>query len=511
MRLGNIVVLNYFGLGWATIMSLAFVPVYVELLGVEAFGIIGIYTLVQTWLALLDAGVRPMLSREMARWKSGVLDVSTARDLLRSAEILIAAIGSISFVAMFGLSGIVATKWLTTETLDPGAIHWALILMSGVVVLRLLESIYRSALIGLREQVWLSFATAILATLRYGGSVVILLTISETLYAFFIWQGTISLITLAAFSMRSWGALSGELSSGGRGRRPRFSTAALRNVKNFAAGMVLINLLVILSNQSDKIILSGLVSLEAFGYYALATTGASVLFILTTPITQAIYPTLVETMEAGDDARLRGAYRSARELLSALLAPLGIALIVFPELVLFAWSGQEDLSEATAQVLALLAGGYLSNALLQLPFYLQLASGRTRMLVLCFALSVACALPTFLWAIPRYGTAGAAAAWLAFQIVCLLTIAPIVHRKILGNEIQKCIFCGFLRPFLGPLLLLPLSLRFAPEENATQIQVLLFLTLFIGLGYATMLITCRPLRTAVGPWLARVQRSLAKP
>src|SRR3546814_10128943 len=72
-------------------MSLAFVPLYVDLLGVESFGIIGIYTLIQSWLALFDAGIRPMLSREMARWKSGILSGLAARNLLRSAEILILA------------------------------------------------------------------------------------------------------------------------------------------------------------------------------------------------------------------------------------------------------------------------------------------------------------------------------------------------------------------------------------------------------------------------------------
>src|SRR3546814_2836193 len=98
-------------------MSLALVPLYVYLLGVESFGIIGIYTLIQSWLALFDAGIRPMLSREMARWKSGILSGLAARNLLRSAEILILAIGIVSMVTMLGLSGIIAKRWLTTETL----------------------------------------------------------------------------------------------------------------------------------------------------------------------------------------------------------------------------------------------------------------------------------------------------------------------------------------------------------------------------------------------------------
>src|SRR3546814_13452078 len=85
--------------------------------------------------------------------------------------------------------------------------------------------------------------------------------LSRTIDAFFIWQGIISIISLVAFSFRTWSALSSDRS------HPQFSIAALRDVRNFAAGMVLINLLLLLSNPTDKIILSGLVSLTDFGYY----------------------------------------------------------------------------------------------------------------------------------------------------------------------------------------------------------------------------------------------------
>src|SRR3546814_11964704 len=88
MRLGKIVISNYLGLGWASILSLAFVPLYVDLLGVESFGIIGIYPLLQSLLALFDAGIRPLMSRVMARWKRGCMMVLDARIILRFAELL---------------------------------------------------------------------------------------------------------------------------------------------------------------------------------------------------------------------------------------------------------------------------------------------------------------------------------------------------------------------------------------------------------------------------------------
>src|SRR3546814_1317654 len=107
----------------------------------------------------------------------------------------------------------ISKRWLTTETLPPGVVHRALIFISVVVALRFFEAIYRSALIGLREQIWLSYATAILATLRYGGAALILIFVSRTIDAFFIWKGIISIISLVAFSFRTWSAISSDHSN----------------------------------------------------------------------------------------------------------------------------------------------------------------------------------------------------------------------------------------------------------------------------------------------------------
>src|SRR3546814_8135253 len=67
-------------------------------------------------------------------------------------------------------------------------------------------------------------------------------------------------------------------------------------------------------------------------------------------------------MGTSNDVRLRKTYHSACQSLSALLAPVGISLIAFARPALFVWSGNENLSNATAPVLALLAAGFLTNA-----------------------------------------------------------------------------------------------------------------------------------------------------
>src|ERR1044072_2169335 len=83
---------------------------------------------------------------------------------------------------------------------------------------------------------------------------------------------------------------------GGRASRAMRWPAA---VGRFALGMFGITLLALILVQADKLILSRLLSLEAYGYYMLAATVTGMLYSLSVPVTQAIYPRMVEEVARG--------------------------------------------------------------------------------------------------------------------------------------------------------------------------------------------------------------------
>ena len=69
-------------------MGLAFIPVYIQYLGVEAYGLIGFYAVMQAWLTLFDMGITQTLNREMARFSAGAHTPQSIHDLLRSLEVI---------------------------------------------------------------------------------------------------------------------------------------------------------------------------------------------------------------------------------------------------------------------------------------------------------------------------------------------------------------------------------------------------------------------------------------
>ena len=66
-RLQLNLVANFAGQGWTAIMVLAFVPLYLKFLGIEAYGLIGFYAMLQAAFQILDLGLSQTINREMAR------------------------------------------------------------------------------------------------------------------------------------------------------------------------------------------------------------------------------------------------------------------------------------------------------------------------------------------------------------------------------------------------------------------------------------------------------------
>ena len=60
------VIANYLGQGWSGFIAVAFLPLYVQYLGMEAFGLIGLFAVIQVLVLILDMGMSPTLNREMA-------------------------------------------------------------------------------------------------------------------------------------------------------------------------------------------------------------------------------------------------------------------------------------------------------------------------------------------------------------------------------------------------------------------------------------------------------------
>ena len=203
---------------------------------------------------------------------------SSIADLTRSVEWIIWGLAAVILCLGWMCSPWLATHWLGASSIPTSTIATSIALMVAVAALRLIEGIYRGALLGLQRHLWVNGVSSALATVLGFGAVAVLAWFSPTILAFFIWQFIGSAAMVVILEPRMWRALpKGE-------RPPQMSLLALRSIWRFAAGMLAVSGLVLLLTQLDKIILSRLLSLDSFAHYALAAVLANGLAILTVPI-----------------------------------------------------------------------------------------------------------------------------------------------------------------------------------------------------------------------------------
>lgn len=410
---------------WSALIGLAVVPLYLKYLGMEAYGLIGIFTTAQALFGLLDLGLAPAINRQVARGAASG-DLTEARELLHTLSGIYWATSVFIVVVTVAAAPVLAHHWLQSKALSNDTVASALMLIGVVIGCRWPIGLYLGALIG-AERVSLSSAVSIaMATLSNAGAVIILAYVSPTIQAFFIWQACVGIAYAAAMRAAAWHAI-------GRGGTLHFSKQALAGIWRFSAGISGIALSALLLTQIDKVILSRLLSLSEFGRYTLATLVVSGLYLFITPVFNVIYPRFSALHAQGKHSDLESLYRLGTRLFGTMLFPIAMVLAVFAEDLVRLWTGDAAIASSVAVVIPLLAIGSALHGVMYFPYALQLANGLTRLPLKINIILVIVAIPLMTMLAFRYGVVGGAAAWLLLHVLYLLLGTLLTHRLLLRN------------------------------------------------------------------------------
>lgn len=416
---------NFIGQGWRALMALAFVPVYIHILGIEAFGLIGLFASLQLWLSLLDLGVRPVLSREAARYTAGAHDSASFWKILRSLEWVAASVAFLALLLVAMLSPWLATNWTNPKALTTEEVRQAFLLMGAVASIQMMENLYISALAGLQRHVMQNAIMTIFATFRAIGAVVVLMWVDTSIEGYFLWQATaslLSLITVAAATYRV-------LPIAPRGTS--FDINALRPIAGFAAGMVGISMVSIAVTQTDKLILADRLPLSEFGHYALATSVAQMIGVAVAPVAAGYLPRFTQLVTAKDETGLEHAFRMATQLAVLLAGVTATMLIVFGDRLVFLWTQDTALALQVGQLLPSLAIGFGLHAIIAIPYMLQLSFGWTQLAIWLNLILIVMMLPALLYVIPISGALGATWVWSACMVVYSILNTFLMFRRLL--------------------------------------------------------------------------------
>lgn len=444
---------NFAGTAWQAVLNLGFVPVYLWYLGVEAYGLIGVFAIIQAVLALLDIGLSPMMSRELARLSAQPDKAQEMRDTVRTLEsvywVLAAAGGVITLI----VSPFLAVYWINPGQIPTSTVQQVFAIMGISFVAQFSLSLYTGGLVGLQKQVQLNAVNSFFVTIRNVVSVIVISQASEKILAFFVWQAISYILQSITVGLALWRSLPKTE------KKAKFQRELLNETWRFAAGMTGINITALVLMQLDKVILSRMLSLRDFGYYALAGTVVTNVFGLLMSPSISFYPKFSNLAEIGDEHGLRKLYHQGSQLMSILIFPASAVLIFFSYELLLLWTRNAEVAANAYLLVSALMVGTAINGLMRMPYYLQLAHGWTKLVFYSNLVGLLVLIPLIIGLTTRFGALGGCLAWMILNVSYFFTVVQIMHRRLLKNELKTWYFRDVLLPLAASLLIVIIARR----------------------------------------------------
>jgi O-antigen/teichoic acid export membrane protein len=464
---------NYFGVAWTAAVNILAVPLYVKFMGIESFGLVGFFTMLIAACSILDIGLHTTISRELARMDKLERKEESARDLVRTLEVISWAVAALNAVVVCSLAPSIAAHWLRPEQLSQDTVEKSIMLMGLAMALGHPYTLYNGGLLGLQKQVLANWINVAFATVRCIGAVLILWLVSPTIEAYLLWQ-------IPVFLARTIGtALCLQRSLPNSSSRARFRKEHLASFWRFSLGVSGAAVLALILEQADKIVLSTLLTLEMFGYYSLAWTLAFSLVGLTVePIRDAAFPRFSQYTETGNAEALKNLYHLTCQAAASVLLSVTVITFLYAGDILLIWTGNAYTAQNTSTLLQFLIIGMALRGLTTLPTALQFSYGWIRLTIGMNLAAVVVFVPLVVILTSARGAAGAAASWIFLYSGYMIAGITLMHRRIMKGE-QKAwylIDCGL--PLCASLTIGCVSLWLAPL-HASVFSTLPFLALVL--------------------------------
>lgn len=463
-------------------MLLAFVPFYIRLMGVESYGIVGVFSSLMAILTVLDLGLAQTMNREMARLSVDEKSAQRLADTARTLEIFYWGIALVVGLSTALLSSFIAYHWLNPEQLSRDTLQQALWIMALAIALRWPAALYTGGLNGLQRQVQVNIILVIVTTAQGVGALAVLWWIEPTIQAFFFWQAVVAFIQVLVLRVALWRSLPNR-------QVAVFSKPVLLEIWRFAAGMSGISLLAIILTQLDKVLLSKMLTLAEFGYYTFAATVAAITGKVVGPIFTAYSPRLAALVAQGNQAALVAAYHQGCQLVAIAIVPLVLMLSVFSSEILNLWVQDQVVVSHSAALFSLLLIGNGLNSLMSMPYALQIAHGWTKLVFYTNLIAVSLLAPAIYFATSRWGAQGAAWVWVCLNMGYLLFNVQMMHRRLLAEERWRWYWQDTLQPVLATLGVVYVSYVATPslfKINTSMIMLVLVVFFIVAFAVAVV-------------------------
>jgi O-antigen/teichoic acid export membrane protein len=427
------IAVNYLSQLYNGMIGIMVMPFYLKFMGAESYGLIAFFMLLQTWFYLLDIGLSQTLSRETVRFKNGLLAALSYFKLYRSISLIFLSLALGLVLLLSCANAWIAQHWLKVLQLPMSDVLLCLQLMFVGAGLRCMGGIYRGVIQGFEKIVWMSIFNITINTLRFVVVIPLLYVFDFQIKIYFYFQLLVAGLEFGVLFAYQRYLLA---------RHPASPTAVAESsayyhsMRQFAllSGSNFILWLGI--SQSDKLLMSALLSLADYAYYSIAILLASVIYLLSTPMSNVLLPRMTALYAQHKIAELEQLYQQFAQGIAVLVASIACTVFFNAKQVLLLWSNDPHTAAQVAGILKYYIVGNVFLALNAFSYYIQYAYGDVKRHFYGNLALLALMLPSIYWAALHYQAQGAAVVWLLVHGFWFMSWTLYVNRHFIHQYWQ---------------------------------------------------------------------------
>jgi len=471
---------NYAGQGFGIVLAIVCMPLYLQYLGAESYGLVGFFMIIQNWLSLLDQGLAATLGRQVAVARGQINGFKNFNNLLRSFEIVFFILAISIVMGVYFESDWIAHKWLKANLLSPEKVAYCISIMGIIIGLKLFSTTYRSGINGFEDQIWINKLVVTIASLKYIGTFFVLVYITNDVAAFFEYQLAIAVLEVGALGYRFYDNLPASVV---HNTWFKVDWRAFRGLLPFTLSITYTSAALIIITQFDKLLLSGSLSLQDFGYFSLITLLVGGIISLSTPVFLAFLPRMTMLASKLERVEMQSVYVDMTQIMTWITFTSTMLIIIFPQEILYLITGDNRTYQWGGGVLLWYALGSGTYVLGTFQYYLQNALGNLKLYVIGSTLSLVIQVPLIYFVVTKYGAIGAGQLWFIFTLIWFFGWTAVVHSKYIPGFHIKWLVKDLL-----PIIFFIAALAYLIKNtiyidiNGSRTKVLLELA-FIGIGY----------------------------
>jgi O-antigen/teichoic acid export membrane protein len=427
-RLSKNIVYNLFGQGLLVILGFVAVKFIFKQLGQDALGII-YFTLTLNALltVVLGLGINETTIREVAAFHGD--DPTYIAKLLQTASFFYWGLYVLTAVALYASAPWLVTKWINLDTLSPFTATRILRVLGIASLLALPRSFYMSTLRGIQRMEFTNLIDVGTNALQQFGTISILF-LGGGLIQVIHWMAGCYLLGLVVYVTVSAHFFGFQVFV------PRISTSVIDRNAGYTFRLAGITVLSMIHMQSDKAIVSKILSLGVFGYYSMAYNAVSRGMLVSASVSQAVFPSFSALYKQGDRDGLMCQYRKLQDLLCYAVMPL-FAAIPFAARPLFTFVLNAEAARMLLWPVTFLCIGFCMNGTMSIPYILSLAVGKPEIAVRSNTYALFAVLPVTALLIYQFGIAGAGFSWVFYNLFAYAVLMPRTCSECLGIPVWK--------------------------------------------------------------------------